>query len=146
MAAPSIAPLTKLQDRYSARGDLLSAVLSHVAEDPDFGDELAQALIEAGCGSATSVAAAKSGGGTHADQVMAYFRERSNEWAEVAQIRKATGIGRGAIANILYKTHVKQFEHRPHPNHKSRKIWRLAPQDEKQRLLTPIVGLEVTDD
>ena len=77
---------------------------------------------------------------------MAYFRTRNNEWAEVSQIRKATGIGRGAIANILYKTHVDYFEHKDHPSHKKRKIWRLAPKEEQQRLLTPIVGIEVRED
>lgn len=145
MAASSITPLSELQNKYLARTKLLQSVLDHVAGDPEFGDELAQALVEAGC-QTTGDSVSHAAQGTHADQVIAYFRKLNNPWLEVAQIRKGTGIGRGAIANVLYKTHVDMFEHKDHPSHKARQIWRLTPDKEQQHLLVPIVGVEVSDD
>ncbi|MBB6428465.1 hypothetical protein [Algisphaera agarilytica] len=142
MTSTDYSTLTELKNRYSARESLISAVLNHITSDPEFGEELAQALLEAGCKTG-AVSAQGSRRGTQAEQIMAYFRSRGNEWAEVSQIRKATDIGRGAIANVLYKTHVHRFEHQQHPSHKSRKVWRLKPKSEQERLLTPIGGDEL---
>ena len=63
-------------------------------------------------------------------KVLALFTAE-DVWLTVPQILDQTGLARGVVTNILYKSRKDQFEQRDHPTSGKLKLWRLKPQFRK---------------
>jgi hypothetical protein len=66
-------------------------------------------------------------GDTHKEKILQLFADQNNPWLSVSDIRVATDIGRGAVAQVLYSTHAELFERKPHPTHAKMSMWRVHP-------------------
>ena len=62
---------------------------------------------------------------TNFARVKRYLQSVHNAPSTTSQIRKATGIPRGALSNLLYTTHKKYFEWAESPTHRRQKLWSL---------------------
>jgi hypothetical protein len=62
---------------------------------------------------------------THYDRIVKYLRSDANKPKSSAEIRQATGLQRGTISLILYKSHKDSFTQTAHPTKFNRVLWNL---------------------
>lgn len=62
------------------------------------------------------------------ERVVTFFRERGNRPHKTSEIRRATGISRGALSLLIYKTHRSEFERLSAPGMSRTKLIRLNEQ------------------
>lgn len=68
--------------------------------------------------------------GTNFERVAALFAARDNDWLPAPEVAAQTGINRGVVANLLYKTNKNDFESKDHPRIPNRKLWRLKQRND----------------
>lgn len=115
--------------RLADRAELLRKVRALAEEDPGFVGELAAIFAEGMISQRRDKLSADPisipDGTTQFDRVKLLF-DRQNEWRSAADISKETGLRRGAVGFVLYKTGRDLFESKDAPGKKNRKLWRLS--------------------
>jgi len=117
--------IESLEVRLERRLESVRTFRKMLARDPELANDLRHMLAETQGPSLPERADATSVKQTHAEKVRAFFLEEGNRWHTTAQIGRAVGISRGAVAALLYQTHKSEFERKPHPRHARMKLWRL---------------------
>ena len=64
-------------------------------------------------------------GDTHFEAIANLLKSTGSRFLSVPDICSRTGIGRGAVAQVLYSSHAEYFDRMPHPHHSKMKVWRL---------------------
>lgn len=118
--------LDKLASTYNRRAEFIEQLRGILHDDPGFANEVCAAVTSNGSAQSTaSNRPVKSTGGTHADRLMAHLASIGNRWSSIPDLMKQTGLPRSGLANVVYKSHADQFDHKDNPAHKRQKLWRL---------------------
>ena len=67
-------------------------------------------------------------------RVRAFYKEHDNAWAPVENVVRGAGLGRSAVANVLYRTHRQAFDKKDNPKGGKSKLWRLKTESEVKQL------------
>jgi hypothetical protein len=111
--------------RYRKRIETVQRIRDIIGDDATLVHDILNAL-----GAGSNVQLERHGLGpharmTHADQVLAFFRDRQNEWVSAREIMQGTGLNRGTVGHLLYKTLKRKVEKRDHPTNEKTKLWRV---------------------
>jgi len=117
--------IESLEMRLERRLESVRTIRKMLASEPELANDLRHMLAEPKQPSLPERADAISIKQTHAEKVRNFFVEEGNRWHTTAQIGRAVGISRGAVAALLYQTHKSEFERKAHPRHSRMKLWRL---------------------
>ncbi len=123
MAPPTpTSALDAMIARYERRLETVRRIRDLVADDPGLVADLIASLSAKGNG---QVLKSRRSEPTHFESIKQYFEGRANRWVDAPTIMRATGLKRGAIGHVLYKTHRECFEQKAHPSNGKLKLWRL---------------------
>lgn len=62
---------------------------------------------------------------TNFDRVQKFFADTGNEWIGVPELAVKLGWSRGAVGHLMWTAHPNEFESRPVPGKKRKKLWRM---------------------
>lgn len=128
-------PLDAVVARWERRLGAAKQIRQLLSEFPELAEELRLALAcsdspvtrpARATGTRLTPVPATHASGTYFDRIKDFFEGHQNEWASAPRIGEITGISRGGVAHVLWRTHRDHFEQQPHAIHKKLKLWRLA--------------------
>lgn len=113
-----------LRQQYERRLDLLRRIDGMLDEDADFAAKLVD-YVSSRLNSRAPTARKIGGKPTHFEKIKEYLVGRENRWIDAPTIMRATGLKRGGVSHVLYKTHTDSFEQKNHATNGKLKLWRL---------------------
>ncbi len=79
-------------------------------------------------------------------KIVDYFLSRQNDPVATPHISVATGIARGTVGEVLYRSQRDKFEVISYPNNPNRKMWRLRQPVYERHLATRLAEAERSGD
>ena len=118
--------LDKLVGIYESRLAKLRQLTAIIGSDAAFAQEIVGALTQSATGGQPAGPVTQTGG-NQLTRLCAFFRERGNSWLTTNEVIDGTGIPRGSIAPLLYRTQTRGIvESRKSPGQPKLRQWRLV--------------------